>query len=161
MNSLNSRNNSGFTLIELLVAVTIMGMIILAANNLFFYTLKGEKKANIQTKIKQNGSYALSSMATRVRSAVSIVNNCQPSGRLELKTADGGNIIFQITGDQIASNSTALTSSDLVASGLSFACNSPVGNPPTVVISFTLAKSGAVEESASQNFQTTVSLRSY
>lgn len=152
----------GFTLIELLVAVAVLGIIILGANNLFFYTLKGGKKTDILAKIKQNGSYALSSMSTRIRNAASIVN-CQPtSDTLEIKNYNGESITYDINASgQIASNSTALTSNDLVASGLSFACNAPAGKPPTISIFFNLTKTGATEESASETFQSTISLRNY
>jgi prepilin-type N-terminal cleavage/methylation domain-containing protein len=151
---------NGFTLIELLVAIGILGLIIVGANNLFFYTLKGGKKTDAITKIKQNGSYALSSMTTRIRNAASIAD-CDRPGELDIKTTDGDTITYKITDDQIASNGATLTSNDLTAISLSFTCSGASVIPPTVFISFTLEKTGAQEETASENFQTTVSLRNY
>lgn len=156
------RYQRAFTLIELMVTVGIIGLVVVSATGLFFFTLKGGKKADIQSKIKQNGDYAINVMKTMIRNAEQINPPCASSmTSIEIKNPDGGSTTFNISSNQVASSGAGLTSNEFVASGLTFNCDSPVDKPPTVSLSFTLSKSGIPEESISQTFQTSVSLRSY
>lgn len=150
----------GFTLIEVLVSMGILSLVIVAATGLFFFAIRGGKKTDIVTKIKQNGDYALNLMKTKIRNAKAV--SCQ-GAKITVANPEGNQTIFDLTGGRLRSTTDGksgfLTSEEFKTSGLSFSCSSET--PTVVSLTFSLSKSGGVEETASQTFQTTVSLRSY
>jgi len=159
------RLKDGFTLIELLVSLGIMGLVIVSFNSLFFATLKGSKKADIQQKMKQSGDYALNVMATKIRNAQS-VSVCSANS-LTIVNPDGSTSAFSLGGNQIIADGSGLTDSVFIASappvsGKVFSCPvPPLDKPQLVTVSFILSKTGAIEETVQESFQTMVSPRSY
>lgn len=150
---------TGFTLVETLVAVAIMGLVIAGATSMFFFVLKGEKKADTRIKVKQSGDFALSVMSSTIRNADSITTVCDGTQKPSISV---GPTTFAVSAGQITSNGQPLTSSEYVISTLNpFLCTRYPDKPKVVTITFTLARVGLTEESTQQTFQTTVSLRNY
>lgn len=151
----------GFTLIEVLVVIFLLGVVMAIGVNLFFSILKGGSKAEIVKEVKQNGDYAISVMERMTRNAQSA--SCSDSSSVTIKNPDGWTTTFVCEDGRIASNSgTYLTSESVTATGCTFSCGGTT--PEVVTISFTLSQKGTpvrVEERATANFQTKVSLRTY
>jgi len=168
------KNDAGFTLIELLVTVVVLGLIMTAVVGVFLTTIKAGKKADAIAEVKENGDYALGLMERVLRNAEEI-KKCDPEliefrlpddnpsdpnwGFLYGQSEPGGNY-------QIFSNNGALTNRDLMATGLSFACDGdPEKKEPvkTITISFTLSKGkrSDVREFASVYFEGMVKVRKY
>lgn len=59
----------GFTIIEALVAVTVLGILGVIAIDLLFKTFQANNKAQLISKIKQNGQISLATMEEYFRSA--------------------------------------------------------------------------------------------
>lgn len=150
---------SGFTLVELLVSIGILAIVSLAATGLFFSSIKGSTKSEVLIKVKQNGNYALNTISSMIRNSQK-VQECLAS-KLTIINPDGGQTIFQVTNNQISSNSSALTSSDYDVPNLTFTCSEYADQPSIVNISFSLRKDGTQEEYSLQEFNTTISLRDY
>ena len=168
--------NTGFTLIELLVTVAILGTAGVIAANMFFQTLKGVSKAEIEKIVKQEGDYTISVMERMIRNSKNVVDAdsvCDDSDRanITITNQDDSTSFFECAGSgdnaHIASNSARLTSNKVRVSS---DCNSFVkctqlgSAPPVLEIKFNLSQAGSPtrpEEQASVNFQTTVSLRNY
>lgn len=149
----------GFTLIEVLVVIFLLGVVLVIGVNLFFSILKGASKAEITKEVKQNGDYAIAVMERMIRNA----QDASCNGGVTITNLDGRTTRFFCESSRIASNSgNYLTSGNVTATGCSFTCE--YSTPEVVTISFTLSQKGTparVEERATQDFQTTVSLRTY
>lgn len=163
---------NGFTLIEIIVVIGILGIIMVMGSNLFFSILRGSTKTKILQLVKQNGDYTITVMSRMIRNAREISGNCQLGmTNLAIQNPDGHETEFSCleigtTNGRIASNSARITSSDVKVDSCSFTCvNGEVGvSPAAVTINFTLSQAGVttrLEEQASVNFQTTISLRNY
>lgn len=168
--------DTGFTLIELLVVVAILATVGVVAANMFFQTLKGASKAEVEKRVKQEGDYAISIMGGMIRNAKDIEEVfpwvCDGSNRpnITIRSQDDGITLFECSGGgdnaRIASNSARLTSTRVrVSSDCNFIkCTRTGSTPPMIEIKFSLSQVGSPtrpEEQAQVNFQTTVSLRSY
>jgi len=167
----------GFTLIEVLMIVLLLGVVLAVGSNLFFSILKGGSKAEILKEVKQNGDYAIAVMERMTRNASEAVccfdlscldqRTGEEVGYLQITNSDRRTTTFFLESSEevlkIASNSGVyLTSKNVNASSGGFVCEGET--PEVITISFTLSQKGTplrVEEKATQNFQTTVSLRTY
>lgn len=163
--------SSGFSLVELLIVVVLMGMISIMISEVFIMTIRSHVKSEIIKEIKQSGDFAMSVMESMVRNATDIT---VPSCNTNLQTftitnPDGNDTTFD------CSDSTAIASVSAVRQSLTSEkttvalCTFRVICPPTavaskyVLINFTLRQkdgSAAMEQQASEEFQTTVVLRS-
>lgn len=155
---------SGFTLIEMIVVVAILGMVAIFGSNMLFTILKGSLKTKVLSEVKQNGTFAISTMERMIRNAKELVS-CD-SGSVKIKNPDDFETTFVCSDTAISSNSAALTSSNVKVDSCAFACSLGTAGilPSTVGINFTLSQVGAAtrkEEKALVKFQTTVSLRNY
>lgn len=163
----------GYSLIEILVVMSIVAVISIFGLNFLSTILKGTSKSTITSELKQNGNYVMDVMSYYIRNAVTI-EQCL-SNSITLRQWDNTSVVFSLLAKddvnkinaRIASNSAALTNSDaqsgIAVSSLSFTCSSTA--PPVVTLSFTLSQSAwasnTTENTASLNFSTTVSLRTY
>jgi prepilin-type N-terminal cleavage/methylation domain-containing protein len=152
---------SGYTLIEILIVIGILGIVAVIGSNMFFAILRNTAKSQILAEVKQNGNYALSVMSRMIRNARSI--DACPGDSITLTNPDRETTTFSCEGARVASNSGVFLTSDKV---LSSACNfSCAGTTPeTVTVSFTLTQASdeeRIEEKATLDFRTTVSLRTY
>lgn len=168
---ITKKQNLGFTMIEILVVVGILGVIAVIGSNMFFTTLRASNKTKVLAVIKQNGNYALSIMERIIRDSQEVVANCGVGmKKIKVKRLDGSETEFSCNQEgtvngNIASNSARLTSSEVKVDSCSFGCSTQ-GEfyPQNVVINFTLSQAVVttrVEEQASVNFKTTVSLRNF
>ena len=162
------KNIKGYTLIELVVVAGILGIIGVVSVSLFLSTLLGGGKSTALNDVRSNGDYAITQMERMIRSARYMVGTCTlDMNSIEIKNPDGGNTIFISTVEgYIASNSSALTSDDVLLVGLiDFDCVQSSSKAPEVVsINFTLQKgdSGSPNRDYAQaDFSTSVQVRSY
>lgn len=65
--------DKGFTLVELLVAITVTVILGLVMTSVLLQSLRGEKKANLISQIKQSGQFTLDKMANEIRQADKIL----------------------------------------------------------------------------------------
>ncbi|MBU1084881.1 type II secretion system GspH family protein, partial [Patescibacteria group bacterium] len=159
-------NNRGYTLIEILTVSGIMALLSLTLIGIFLATIRGGTKAQLVSKVHQEGDFALKSMTKMIREAESI-DNC--IGNFTLTSKDSQQTWFTVYGDKIASASSyhsgQLLTSDLTnASALNFSCYEGTGGNQIVTVSFILSvgQAGAkVSEKVSQTFATSVSTRQY
>ena len=174
----SSTNQSGYSFVEILVTVALLGIIVVGFSRLFMASLIGEKKARNLEEVKQNGNYALTVMAEMIRNAQSVENCAGLASSLTILNQDGETTDFICDNSsgthQIASNSANLIANDQIRIEDTdcniFNCQLGDGKPDLVKINFTLSKgvagdpgdyAGDPREYVSQNFQTSVSLRSY
>ncbi|TSC54476.1 MAG: Uncharacterized protein LiPW31_78 [Microgenomates group bacterium LiPW_31] len=167
---------SGFTLIEIIVVVGILGIIMVMGSNLFFSILRGSTKTKILQLVKQNGDYAISVMGRMIRNARSVSGS---GSAITIINPDGNTTTFNCCGTSpnflIASESGSLSCEnarltndevkvDDCSNVFSIIAGEVGARPDVVTINFTLSQAGAttrLEEQASINFQTTISLRNY
>jgi prepilin-type N-terminal cleavage/methylation domain-containing protein len=176
-------SNRGFTLIEVLMVITLSVIISLAAAGLFYATLVGSSRKNVETSLKDEGDYATSQIEFLLRNAIAVVATpgapdptikCQPGmTALSLQSIDGGITTFQTLDSRIASVAAApaiaatryLTSSSVNLSNLRFNCQkSSTGKGTFVEFSFELNKTAPDLNNATgvnEVFGSGVSLRNY
>lgn len=158
----------GFTLIELLVSLSVLVIVVVASGGLFFTSLKGKRKSESITILKQSAEYTLSYMTPMIRNAES-VTNCS-STTIEIVDNNGTAVIFtcnaaaQGVGGTITINDGTGDNnliSDFVKS-CNFNCDT-TNTPNVVTIGFTLQKgtTSDIVGYAIQDFVTTISLRNY
>ncbi|MBW7955915.1 prepilin-type N-terminal cleavage/methylation domain-containing protein [Patescibacteria group bacterium] len=169
----------GFTLIELLVAIGLSVMLVAAASGLFFTTLRSDSKKNFVSELKDNGDYALSQIEFLLRNAVQLEplnpgeSTCGPGmNQIVFRSVDNNVTRLYLSNGQIASESVQtgitryLTGGPTIATNLSFNCQQAAVNTGTYIqIGFTLSyatSSGQFfQDQGSENFTTTVNVRSY
>jgi len=150
-------------MIELLVAVGILGLVMVAATNLFFISIKSKRKTESITSIKQSGNYAIQIMSMMIRNAknIGIGASCSTT-QITITNPDNQttNFVCNTTTNKIASNSADLISN--YVTGCNFSCNT-LSKPNVVTINFTLTIGNPTDilGYATQQFKTTVSLRNY
>lgn len=171
------KRQKGFTIIEIIVAVGILGIIAALGTNMFLTIMRGSTKSKNLTTVKQNGEYALSVMERMIRNSSDVITNsdgdiCE-SGMTKIKIINSNKeeteFSFMDLGGSsyIASNSSRITSDQVLVTNGVFDCDDSVGdfNPKTVVIDFTLDQNTSpaprVEEEVNINFKTTVTTRNY
>lgn len=172
-NQFSFLNNRGFTLVELLVVlaifITVGGLIL----SVLFISLRGSTKTQVETMVKQNGSYALSQIVRTVRYAGSLdtPTSCVPSATVQSiavrSLADSEQTVFSCPaapGEGISSNSASLVDTNsLTVTNCSFTCKQEASNQaPQITIEFTLSAKntgGLLEASSTIPFQSTVIMR--
>ena len=161
-------NNYGFSLIELLLVITMLSIVVVASTSLLFTTMSGSNKASGLAIVKQNGDHAISYIERQTREAESVECDTDPNpDELNLTDVDGNPITITTetaTGRIVTivpPDITYLTSDELLAEN--FTCEVDLGDPAVVQVNFrmTLAPGGIPSETATESFQTRVSLRTY
>ena len=180
---IQQQRQRAFTLIELLVAVALMGLVMVVSVSFFFNSLKARKKNVSLTSVKQNGNYALSIISMMLRNAQEVSGACSLGmNEITILNKDretttfsclGSNSPFNcssgVSSQRIASYSASasrndcLTASDISLSACSFDCSRFNGTPDSIIVQFTLTKGNPSDifGYTSQDFKTSVSLRSY
>lgn len=163
----------GFTLLELLAVVGILSFILIAVTQLLGSTLAGSGKSNSLQLVKQNGQFALSTMARLTRLAKSV--GCGAGSELQLVVSEGGADVtyeFELDGGEsrLKKSQDGGFSWVWVTEGNvqvdSFSCiltSGSAGNPSVVDLRLTISKPGLSVENSVVNtdFNTSVSLRTY
>jgi prepilin-type N-terminal cleavage/methylation domain-containing protein len=161
--------NKGYTLIEMLVVIVIFATVALVASETLILTLRGTRKANAVSKVRQDVDYALGSMERQLRGAKLITSACTGAASSQISFTDqnGNNVTFSCINvnnsnlpASIASSSGTLTSSNITISACSFTCTPGNGSSPTQVTMNINAKDLA-GQNAPVSATTQVTLRSY
>ena len=159
----------GFTLLEFLAVVGILSFILIAVTQLLAGTLAGSGKSNSLQLVKQNGQFALSTMARLVRLAKS-VTACAGSD-LQFVVSESGadvNYRFDLSATRLrktrAGQVSWVTEDNIAVNSFTCALTSgSAGTPAMVDLRLTISKPGLSVENSIVNtdFNTTVSLRTY
>jgi prepilin-type N-terminal cleavage/methylation domain-containing protein len=164
-----SQLQDGYTLVEMLVVIVIFATIAVVASQTLILTLRGTRKADAVSKVRQDVDYALGSMERQLRGAKVITSACTGTASPQISFTDqNGNIVtFACVGvngsnqpSSIASSSGTLTSNGITISACSFTCTPGNGSSPTQVTMNITAKDLA-GQNAPVSATTQVTLRSY
>lgn len=171
--------SKGFSLIELLVVVVLIGIIGTITTQVFILGFRSQGKSEVLKEVKQNGDYAMSVMESLVRNAADVPRtSCNTSSTtFSIVGADGFTTTFLCSSNQIASQSSGmpvptptvtfpLTGTRVEISSCTFrvVCPTPPFGPKYIFINFTVSQAGSglpVDQTASLDYQSTVSLRKY
>jgi len=139
------------------MVVGLLGLVSVMVSGFLLTSLLASSKAQITKEARQNGAYALSVMEGLILNSVSV--GCS-SNTLSVVDLNGALTTFKCDNNQISSNSSILTSPEVVVSNCLFSCNSTPGRPTQVQISFTVSKTkgpnARFSEKASVPFSTEV-----
>jgi prepilin-type N-terminal cleavage/methylation domain-containing protein len=180
------KSPKGFTIIEVLVVVSVFSVVGVIIGGIFFGALRGTKKTNTITLIRQNGNYAISQMSKMIRfadtldapacpgePAPAMPHTIEPPVITITSSLDDQKTTFtcDVANNMLASNSASLlnVSTDtnpntVILDKCQFTCSRNQGGPPTIGIDFTLKDKNSgniVESKASVRFQTSVTMRNY
>lgn len=147
--------------------VFLLGIVLVMGSTLLFSILKGGTKTEVIKEVKQNGNFVMATMTRMIRNAKEA--SCDPAKEWVTITSTHDDLSTTFVcldvgseNGKIASNTARLTNENVKVDACSIDCEGT--SPETVTISFTLSQKGTpsrVEEQARQDFQTTVSLRTY
>ncbi len=160
----------GFSLIEILVVIALFAVLSLIATQSLTLTIRGMKKTDNTTKVRESLDFAMGVIERNLRNADSLTTVCPNSdtSRIDYKDRDGLAASFScqnISGGNgyVASSSARLTNDSIVINACSFVCGAGSNNvPPYVVISLTGKNAGiTTAESGSYDVSTRVLLRTY
>lgn len=156
-------NKKGFSLIEVLVVLSIFVLIAIIANQLLFPVFRGSEKTSAAIIVKQNGNYAISVIQRELYNARQ-VSLCV-GNEVSYFNADGQSVLLSCPAPGVSGGILlglrSLTSPEVEVESCAITCL-PTSPPyKQVGIVFTLKKAGAVrvEEKASFDFRTSVTLR--
>lgn len=148
----------GFSLFEVLVVLGVVGIVGLVASSSLITTLRGVKRTDSDSKVKQNLNFALTIMERHLRNSQDAV--CTLPTRVDYEDANGLNASFfsgnttinGVTIGYIASNSatTRLTGSEVNITSATFTCTAQVGDSPasiTIELTGEDANASGVEKS--------------
>lgn len=160
-----SIKQNGFTLIELLITTSLTVLLMLTITTLFMTFLLGNSKTNIRKTLKEEGLHAINQMEFIIKNAsyydATYAACAENLTSISIVGLDDGTTVYQLSGTQIASSSSLLTSTTVDASDLNFDCSGTAGNIQ-IKISFTLEKAAPTlgeNELISESFTTTVNMR--
>lgn len=173
---MKKHSTSGFTLLELMVSVAVIALMSVVLSQIFISTLRTNTKTELLKEVKQNGDFALESIARMVQNAYGAT--CISDKELSILNADGNTTTIECVLDgttlRLASSSGSLTEyltshsvtlgdATCATSTLAFGCEEAVGQRTMVTVSFTLSRvgnAGNVFEEAEEQFQTSAVVRS-
>ncbi len=165
----------GFTLLELIVSVAAIALMSTVLSQIFFTTLKTNKRTELLKEVKQNGDFAQESLTRLIQNAQSLKTICDTAGvesnSIEIVNPDGNNTTLTCVDDGAvarlasvsASQTEYLTSTNVTlgdnctTSNLTFLCKGGTAVPNSLSISFTLTHVNY--DTFSSGFQTTVTTR--
>jgi len=148
----------------MLVVISVFGIIILVANQVFFSTLHGSNKSKVTTEVKQDANHTLSVIERNLHSATAIT--LCTSTQISYTDANGGGASFSCVNPgedgYIASGSARLTRDSISVTSCSITCDQ-TGVTPSVSLAITFRQKGtqglrSSEESTFQ-IQTIILLR--
>lgn len=157
----------GFSLLEVLVVLTVFSLIAIIATQSIILTLRGARKSEATTKVRQNVDYALSVIERTLHSAKSVTCPNPDPSVINFVNADGVASSFScITAGSdkyMASGSARLTGSDIQVTSCSLSCSSPAGSPSSVTVNITASDmaSGSTVEGSVLTTSTQIYLRTY
>lgn len=138
---------SGFTLIEVLLYVAIVSIIFGSIMSLFDATFRSRIRNEIIAEVERGGNSVMNVIIQHIRNAQSVIapaaSSTASSLTLAMPDTNISPVVFQLSGGRIEMSergfaTTTLTSTRLVASGLSFTNLSRSTTPGAVRVIFTL-----------------------
>ena len=151
--------NAGFSLIELLAVVAITAILSVVTVQIAVNSQLRSSQSEAVSKIRQEGDFLLDQISYSIRNARSVT--CTSPTRLDVGNKDNTTVIYTLTETQLTANGSALTTSNLQVSNLTFTCTANDASPGVLVnISFTLTNP-ATFPPAEQSFRSSAYLRSY
>ena len=163
--SLISKAYKGVSLIELLVVIAVFSILAVLAASGIFMSLRGSRKSEAVSKVRENLDYSFAVMERHIRNAETIT--CSSSTQVDYDDKYGNTVYFSCesvgTGGYISSASARLTSDEIEVTACEFVCDPGDANvPPSVAISVTgenVDTSGI--EGAAVDLSTKIFLRTY
>ncbi|MFC1790543.1 PilW family protein [Patescibacteria group bacterium] len=168
----------GFTLLEMLLTLASMGLILVLTTSTFLQVMVRSAKIRVVKAVEDDGRYALRIMEHLIRNARQIRGPCQvdmdsltivnyDEGVTTLECVNEGLIVPELDSyiASVSAISQRLTSPKVKLDSCSFSCVSGgVEEPDQVRITYTLSQediASRVEEQASVDFESLVTLRNY
>jgi prepilin-type N-terminal cleavage/methylation domain-containing protein len=173
--------NLGFTLIEVLVVISVFTVLSTVIVAILFTVIRGTKKSDSITVVRQNGEYAIDQIIKKIRFAKSLdypspaggaPPECSSSGTtvssVTITNLDLSQTVFSCPGSLTYPNNISLdgagltNSNSVIVTSCSFVCSQNSGGPLTIGVYFDLTKvssSGLPEENTTIPFQSSVTLR--
>lgn len=165
---LAKKNISGMSLVEILITISVFAILGILTTRAVITTLKGARKSDSQTTVKENINYAFSIMERQIRSAENISPCPNPdTTTISYTSLEGELSTFScnLTADTgyIASGSARLTSTDVVVTSCSISCVQEKSNyPPTVSISISaIGANSSGSEAGAVTMKTEIVGRNY
>lgn len=181
------KNVLGISLLEVIVATSIFALILLAAMGIFEKVLQAQQNTIASQNIQESLRYSLEMMSKELRSAqrATSTNPCGttylPVDQLyHFDNPGTGKLYFinkyglcsayyllngRLMVDRGASNSAAITASNVIISNLNFIVNNGTNMPgddqARITLSFSVAAKGKKENKNFTTIQTTISSRYY
>ena len=152
--------NKGFSLIEILVVIGVFAIIGLITSQSVLTSLKGARKADAETQVRQNIDYTTQVIDRQLRSAKSV--SCVSATEVDFVDSGGQNQSFSKSDNAILFSSQELSSSDISITDLSFTCSGTFGVTQSVGVAITGLKSGVdTAEQSPISTQLTITLRNH
>lgn len=156
----------GFSLIEILVVVALFAMISIIVSQTTVLSLRGTKKSDSTSTVRENLNYAMGVTERQLRSAQSITSSCTGTTLTNIDFVDENGVARNIgcSADSIFFNGSSLTSSQVVkVSSCEYVCTQSGSlTPPDVSITYTGTSVGTSGvENSTISVSTQVTLRSY
>lgn len=131
------KKKTGFSLIEILIVIFIFSIIGTLSVSAVLMTMKGSKKSDSQVRVRENINYAFSVIERQVRNSESVT--CTASTTvLDYISSDGISSSFSCVDSGadkfIASDSSRLTSEDVLVSDCSITCSKTENNPAVIKV---------------------------
>lgn len=159
MKNITRKFSSGLSLMETLIVITIFAVLGVIVSGSLVLTIQGTRKSEALQRVRENINYSMSVIERNLRNANAIVDCTDP---LTISYLDqyGKLSTFSCIGiggsdSYIASDSSRLTSGNVLVSNCSFVCTQPIdlSHPPIVTIDISakdtvLSGSGSVSVSA-------------
>ena len=162
----NFKKTSGVTLIELLVVIAIFSILAVVSARGVLLTLRGSKKSESVTKVRENLDFSFAVMERQIRNAETA--SCRlDTTRVDYTDYLAGATFFSCesigSDGYISSASARLTNEDIEITACEFTCSIATGGaPPSVSISATAQEKNVVGiEGAEITLSTKIFLRSY
>lgn len=173
---------NGFSLLELVLVLAILGIIVPAGFSIFMSSIRAQLKVSLLQEVKRNGDTALSVMENLIKSRTQSLQQldgtpiCNAAGTtysagdVYFVDPEANRFRFHMSGDQIASDSSAIGSSFLTNAKVSvtdftLTCEkSSSFTPPIISVGYTVSQASdttRAEEQATLNYLTKVRLRTY
>lgn len=155
----------GVSLIELLVVIAIFSILAVLSARGIFLSLRGARKSESVTKVRENLDYSFAVMERRLRGAEDV--SCSEPQRVDYTSPVSGASYFscELTSNDgyISSASARLTNDEVLITQCEFVCSAQTGGTPASVdINVTgVEKSVEKVEGAEVNLSTKVFLRTY
>ncbi|MBI3443676.1 prepilin-type N-terminal cleavage/methylation domain-containing protein [Candidatus Woesebacteria bacterium] len=135
-------SGKGFSVIEVLVVLAIFSILGVLATQSLFLSLRGARKSDTISRVKENLDYSVSIMERQLRNSSSVVSCSNSPPRVDYRDLLGMASYFScdLTGGFVASSSASirLTSNNVIVTNCAFTCTGASGSTnPYIDISIT------------------------